>query len=149
MDQLRLLTENINVFVRFFESINCLYYQLNWLQQNILYGSSEILFLMFTIILTVIYIMFNCLKSINNTYELTCSDTSIQIIIFSVIISIFLYFLYKRYLLRRNITIDNNNNINNQQDEREKFIHITAPLEIYDENDQEIGFQLQNISKKN
>ena len=102
--------------------------------------------MIFTILLIVIYLMLNCLKSANNSYELTCSNTSIEIIIFSVILGIFLYVLYKRYLLRRNI--DNFSLNTDKNEEREKFIHITAPLEIYDD-DQELGFQLQNISKQN
>lgn len=35
METLQRLTNSINVFVRFFESINCLFWQLSWLQQNI------------------------------------------------------------------------------------------------------------------
>jgi hypothetical protein len=36
METIERLTRAINVFVRFFESINCLFWQLDWLRQNIL-----------------------------------------------------------------------------------------------------------------
>jgi hypothetical protein len=35
MDAIRSLTENINVFVRFFQSINCLFFQIRWLEENV------------------------------------------------------------------------------------------------------------------
>jgi hypothetical protein len=35
MDELRAITNHINTFVRFFESINCLFWQIRWLEDNI------------------------------------------------------------------------------------------------------------------
>jgi len=35
MDSIRELTNTINVFVRFFESINCLFWQVDWLRRNV------------------------------------------------------------------------------------------------------------------
>jgi small-conductance mechanosensitive channel len=39
METLERLTRLMNVFVRFFESLNCLFWQLGWLQQNITQSS--------------------------------------------------------------------------------------------------------------
>lgn len=40
METIERLTRSINVFVRFLESVNCLFWQLDWLRQNCLGRSS-------------------------------------------------------------------------------------------------------------
>ena len=41
MEAIQNLTRTLNVFVRFFESINCLFWQINWLERNVSNASGE------------------------------------------------------------------------------------------------------------
>lgn len=43
MESLQQFTHTLNVFVRFFESVNCLFWQLGWLRQNIQQSSLDLL----------------------------------------------------------------------------------------------------------
>jgi hypothetical protein len=57
MDALRQLTETINVFVRFFESINCLFLQLRWLQDNITRSNNSLLYLVSGVVVLCVLLM--------------------------------------------------------------------------------------------
>lgn len=63
MDTLRGLTEQISVFVRFFESINYLFCQIRWLEQNIQNSSKGLLLVVGTIGL-ICFFVYYC--AINN-----------------------------------------------------------------------------------
>jgi hypothetical protein len=63
MDALRGLTEQINVFVRLFESINYLFCQIRWLEQNI-QNSSKMLLLVVGVIGMICYFVYN--STLNN-----------------------------------------------------------------------------------
>ena len=58
MDTLRGLTDQINVFVRFFESINYLFCQVRWLEQNI-QNSSKGLILVIGVICLICFYVYN------------------------------------------------------------------------------------------
>jgi hypothetical protein len=63
MDALRGLTDQINVFVRLFESINYLFCQIRWLEQNI-QNSSKMLLLVVGVIGMICYFVYN--STLNN-----------------------------------------------------------------------------------
>ena len=59
MDTLRGLTDQINVFVRFFESINYLFCQVRWLEQNIQNSSKGLLLVVGVICLICFYVFYS------------------------------------------------------------------------------------------
>jgi hypothetical protein len=58
MDQLRTITNTINTFVHFFQSINCLFWQVRWLEENVMRSSGSRIMLIGGIILFCAYISF-------------------------------------------------------------------------------------------
>lgn len=58
MQAITQLTRTVNVFVRFFESINCLFWQLRWLEQNMMGQSNERMAFFGIIILICLYVTF-------------------------------------------------------------------------------------------
>lgn len=55
MDQLNAVTNTINNFVRFFESINCLFWQIQWLEENISRSNNR------TFLIVAVFFLFACL----------------------------------------------------------------------------------------
>ena len=58
MENLRHLTDQINVFVQFFQSVNCLFFQLKWLEENIVRSSNGLLLTVIGIVLFCIFVYF-------------------------------------------------------------------------------------------
>ena len=59
MDVLQGITQQINVFVRFFESINYLFCQIRWLEQNVQNSSNSLLIIVGSIGLLCFFIYYN------------------------------------------------------------------------------------------
>ena len=142
MDQLRAITDNINVFVRFFESINCLMYQLQWLKHQMMHAPNDVLILAMAVLVIVAITMLSCAN-------FTCDGNTIAIPIFSVIFCIFGWFLYKRYRVRA----ESNAASVHAPGESEKFIAPTAAAtavpsaEVYF-HDREAGVSMVPIAKR-
>lgn len=145
MDQLRAITDNINVFVRFFESINCLIYQLQWLKHHMMHASTDILIFSFIILLIVAVTMISCIDDYSSLSS-ACSSNVLAIPIFLVIICIFIWFLYKRYRLRQPTGA-----AAVVSDENEKFFApavATVPSAEVFFCDREVGIAMEPISKR-
>lgn len=107
--------EQINVFVRFFESINCLFLQIRWLEENLTRSSNGLLALVVGIIffcLISLYIGESGLTSIFESIGIKNSDLVshlvFQLIPLIIVVGIFIFFLYRRY---------QHNRINNNDEE--------------------------------
>ena len=131
MEHLRALTENINVVVRFFQSVNCLFWQLHWLEQNILRGSNERLVIGLLILILVGYMTFGCAStdSTNNSNSSSgtdyfCGNGGVSWLILLAAIGVIVYYLYKRSVMRDTVVSDDPNY---RPEEREKFISATVP----------------------
>lgn len=96
MQNIQNLTRTINVFVRFFESINCLFWQIGWLQQNFTNQSSERLFFFLVIFLLCIYITF--------PGEFDHVSTLAPILIVLVLVGMAVWLIQSR--MRRNASAD-------------------------------------------
>ena len=143
MDQLRAITDNINVFVRFFESLNCLIFQLQWLKQHVLHTSTDILIIALIVLVIVAYVMISC-------SEFICDGTIMEIPIFFMIFCILLWFLYKRCSLRVESNASSHANFSS---ENEKFIGQVAATvpsaEVYyGYDDREAGMSMEPITKR-
>ncbi|KAJ1436099.1 hypothetical protein B484DRAFT_445833 [Ochromonadaceae sp. CCMP2298] len=95
MDSLRRITEQINVFVRFFQSINCLFLQLGWLERNIVHGSVEKIVLTLVLVLVAGYVTFGC-SGLSSGRNL-CSEENMGTLIVLLVLGIIAYFFYKRF----------------------------------------------------
>mmetsp|Transcript_27751 Transcript_27751/g.38235 ORF Transcript_27751/g.38235 Transcript_27751/m.38235 type:complete len:155 (-) Transcript_27751:113-577(-) len=58
MDSIRELTNTINVFVRFFESINCLFWQIDWLRRNVSSSGMNHMTVVLIILAVCVYLTF-------------------------------------------------------------------------------------------
>ncbi len=131
MEAIQSLTRTINVFVNFFQSINCLFLQVRWLENNC-QGESPAKFFMVIFVLSfcVVYVV------LCDTMD-KCSDPNsnyiMSLLVYSILISILGYFLYKRYRDANPVTIENNAENRNEsapkpatlEDERETLINNT------------------------
>eukprot|EP01038_Epipyxis_sp_PR26KG_P006715 gene6715-9208_t len=98
MDAIRELTNTINIFVQFFQSINCLFWQIRWLEDNIRGSSSPLLLIVFVIIVLCLILTFDKENSIMKSIlgqNIQGFDTSYIVYIF--IIGLIGWFLYKRF----------------------------------------------------
>lgn len=98
MDSLRELTANINVFVRFFESVNCLFWQLSWLERHISHEHSGRLLLVAVILGFCVYYTFVCHSGGAGDQ---CRDTVLQVGIIGVLVAVLGGALFKRYQIQR------------------------------------------------
>lgn len=135
MDSLRHLTENINVFVQFFQSINCLFLQLRWLESHALHEQGGRAGLVLVILAFAVYYTFGCNSS---TDEDGCKDWVVQIGIITILALVAVYLLYKRWLLHRNNPIITAGVAVEDNGEEDKLIHPsmvthTAPAYIVDD----------------
>lgn len=96
MEALRAVTDNINVFVRFLESVNCLFLQLQWLERNVLtQGQGPRMILVFVILGFCVYYTFVCAGGNNDT----CQKNVIQVGVAAIILLVVIYLIYKKWQL--------------------------------------------------
>jgi hypothetical protein len=111
MEAIESITRTINVFVNFLQSVNCLFLQIGWLENNCRGESSTKFFIVIFILSFCVVYAFMC------DMMDKCSDPNssyiMDILIYTILISVLGYFLFKRY---RDQQIQNSNN-NNQNDE--------------------------------
>lgn len=113
MDSIRQLTDQINVFVRFFESINCLFLQLQWLENNITRSSNGLIITVGCIVLFCLFAMIvgqdtvvSLLKSLGIPETIaTMIYNSIPILIIVIIIGLF---FMRRFQLRHRRSSESN-----------------------------------------
>lgn len=90
MEAIQSLTRTINVLVEFFQSINCLFFQLRWLEGNCRRESGAVFFVvLFLIAFCVVYLW----KCGNAT---SCDSDTMNILVYALILSILGYFVYMR-----------------------------------------------------
>ena len=99
MDTLRGLTEQISVFVRFFESINYLFCQIRWLEQNIQNSSKGLLLVVGTIGL-ICFFVYYCAITSGDGGDLINAMCHVIVSFFPIIMVVALigYFLLRRLL---------------------------------------------------
>ena len=94
MDAIRELTHTINTFVRFFESINCLFWQIDWLRRNVQGTGSEQMTIVLVVIVVCIYLTFF-------SYQVPLfsffGDNSNSVIVGALIFGLVLWLIYSRY----------------------------------------------------
>ena len=98
MDALRSLTENINVFVQFFQSINCLFLQLRWLESHAMQEQGGRAGLVLVILAFAVYYTFGCNSASDAS---SCKDWVVQIGIITILALVAMYLLWKRWMLHR------------------------------------------------
>lgn len=98
MDTLRGLTEQINVFVRFFESVNYLFCQVRWLEQNIQNSSKGLLLVVGVIGLICLYV-FSYAQSDGGGDPLMAAISGFVVSYFPILVVVLLvgYFLARRF----------------------------------------------------
>lgn len=126
MNNLRELTSTINTFVRFFESINCLFWQIQWLEQNVtraqgIEGLGRILLVVIFVSFCIFY-TFACADNEN------CQDKTIQIGIITLLILTLLYLLWQRYRLNRIDRPIRDHDVEAPAQDREKLISHATPV---------------------
>ena len=122
METLRSLTDNINVVVRFFQSVNCLFWQLQWLERNILQGSNERICITLLIVILIGYMTFSCSSNDGTTVGYLCGENGVSMLVLITVIGVIVYYLYKRYLLSQDTS-----STDNDHEEREKFVPASVP----------------------
>jgi hypothetical protein len=124
MDSLRHLTENINVFVRFFESINCLIFQVNWLESNLRNIQGPKVAIVLLILGFCGYYTFGCNSSTDG--EL-CKDNVVGMGIISIMLVLILYFMWQCYQ-RRRMRMEEENSVPHAEvvEEEESFLSSKA-----------------------
>lgn len=97
MDTLRGLTEQINVFVRFFESVNYLFCHLRWLEQNI-QNSNKMLLLVVGVICMICYFVYNSkINGGNNELFAEASRIALSYLPIMTVVLLVAYFLLRRF----------------------------------------------------
>jgi hypothetical protein len=92
MDALNSLTNTINQFVRFFESINCLFWQIRWLEENINRSGHR------TIILVGLIIGFGVVYSFfGDEIVQIFGDNFSKLIPLIIVFGVILLFLFRRF----------------------------------------------------
>lgn len=97
MDALRGLTDQINVFVRLFESINYLFCQIRWLEQNI-QNSSKMLLLVVGVIGMICYFVYTSTLN-NGGNDKFFEEASRVVVAYFPVMAVVLLVVY--FLLRR------------------------------------------------
>lgn len=152
MDSIRQLTETINVFVQFFQSINCLFWQLRWLESNVTEEQGGRAGLVLVILAFAVYYTFGC----NSSSDVDgCKDWVVQIGIISILALVAAYLLYKRYLLSRRgseAQIITANMVVDGSDEHDKLITpsmVTPTAPAYVVNDIEMVRSPSHLNRRN
>lgn len=98
MDTLRGITEQINVFVRFFESINYLFCQVRWLEQNI-QNSSKTLILIVSVFVMIGGFVWYCsmIPGGNKDFFVVLSRTMVTYFPIIAVVLLIGYLLAKRF----------------------------------------------------
>lgn len=97
MDTLRQLTSQINVFVRFFQSINCLFYQIRWLESNVIRGSLGHLLYVAILLALVGYITYCNSAETNDTTTKYCSAVASQVAVLVLAFGLLGFLLLRRF----------------------------------------------------
>ena len=126
MNGMRAFTDNANVVVRFMQTINCLFFQLRWLENNIRSSSNPQLIIVLILICLIGYLTFGCSQSDSqDSINYFCGERGVSsLIVFALIVGIG-YFFYKRY--RDGVNNGASSTSNNFNEEREKMIYSSVP----------------------
>ncbi len=140
MEAIQNLTNTINTFVRFFESINCMFWQLNWLEQNVaraqgVEGLAK-MGIVFAFIGFAMFYTFGCEDD-------GCRDTVVNFGIVFLMVLVAIYLVWRRWQISQQQS-NSNNRQPTQEDDREKLIPravpvATVPAYIVDDNDVELA----------
>ena len=106
MHGLRDFTNNANVVVNFFQSINCLFLQLRWLESNLRNGSNEQIALVLLLVSLLGYYTLVCKSQTNEENGYFCGERGVSALIVCAVLSIVAYFLYKRFRNGPTVTND-------------------------------------------
>jgi hypothetical protein len=123
MHALRSFTDNADVVWRFLQSVNCIFYQLQWLESNLRTASNTTLAIVVLVVCLLGYITFACSGSSEGDGYF-CGSGGVPSLLVAALVCSMIYFLYKR------LTSGGQQNSASQpadEEEREKFIHATVP----------------------
>ena len=90
MNGMRAFTDNANVVVRFMQTINCLFFQLRWLENNIRSSSNPQLIIVLILICLIGYLTFGCSQSDSqDSIDYFCGERGVSsLIVFALIVGI-------------------------------------------------------------
>jgi hypothetical protein len=130
MESLRRLTDTINTFVRFFESINCLFWQIQWLEQNI--NRAQGIDGLARIFLVIIFVLFSVYYTFVCGQNRKCQDGAMYIGIILLLGSVVMYLLWKRCRMqnRNTIIIRNDGEYSQISTDEEKFLPRATPVAV-------------------
>ena len=99
MDVLQGITQQINVFVRFFESINYLFCQIRWLEQNVQNSSNTLLIIVGSIGFLCFFIYYNTTTEWGNKDNLIAELFRIIVAYYPIITVVLLlaYLFFRRF----------------------------------------------------
>ena len=126
MDTLNHLTNTINQFVRFFESINCLFWQINWLEQNIGQSNRGTFLIVGGIIAFCVLYLFA--DGSSDAWFGDIGDEIIASMPLILVVLVVAYFIYKRYHASQRGRRENLNYDSVDQAEDGQIIHEGVQL---------------------
>ena len=121
MNNLRAFTDNANVIVQFFQSINCLFLQIRWLERNIRHGTNEQIGMVLLLVCLVGYYTLSCSGNDVDTIGYFCGERGVTTLIVLAVVGIIVYFLWKRYQQSSSSDDDTRNG-----DEQDQLIPATV-----------------------
>lgn len=124
MDGLRHFTSNANVVVNFLQSINCLLYQLRWLEGQIRHAPNEQIAIVLVLVGLLGYYTFVCNGETNEENGYFCGENGVSGLIACAVLSVIAFFFYKRFH-DRNPTVTIAERV--ESDEQEKFLGASVP----------------------
>jgi hypothetical protein len=127
MEALREITSTINIFVRFFESINCLFWQINWLRQNFQSSPNDQMIIVVIIILVCVYITFFSNTNGSSVVMSMINKFLPQIFVGSIIFGLLIWLIARRYSRNTPIAEEIFPEINGVKHNRDD-IEASAPL---------------------
>ncbi len=125
MDGLRHFTNNANVVVNFLQSLNCLFYQLRWLEGQIRHAPNEQIAIVLVLVGLLGYNTFICNGQTNEENGYFCGENGVSGLIVCAVLSIIAYFFYKRFQDQQNPSVAVATR--DDSDEQEKFLGASVP----------------------
>ena len=108
MESIRELTNTINVFVRFFESINCLFWQIDWLRRNVQSTGSEQMAIVLILLVLCIYLTFFSNSNFVNYLIPMLGKNVNSILVGVIIIGLVIWLVYLRLFRSSTIQLSEN-----------------------------------------
>lgn len=133
METLNRLTHTINHFVRFFESINCLFWQIRWLEENIRKSNLGQLFLVSGIAIFCVILVFADEKTIHSFSSNMGIDGDIAVSLYRsmpllIVFGVIIYFFSQRFFRSRFDRDDSHYRHDNRENDIE--MSVVRPVRV-------------------